>query len=48
MKKGEFKERSRNIPRFYKKCKQYQDTMTENNELKVSELHPLPDYLNNL
>ncbi|MFX1284726.1 MAG: hypothetical protein ACFFB5_13790 [Promethearchaeota archaeon] len=48
MKKGEFKEHSRAIPRFYKNVKQYQNTMTANNLLEVSELHSLDKFLQDL
>jgi len=39
--KGEFKEKSTEIPRFYKKCKQYGETKTTNRMLLVKHLHPV-------
>jgi len=39
--KAEFKKRSVEIPRFYKECKQYGETKTENRMLPVNELEPL-------
>lgn len=39
--KGEFRKRSIEIPRFYKKCKQYDETKTVNRTMLIRELYPL-------
>jgi hypothetical protein len=39
--KNEFKQRSIEIPRFYKDCKQYGETKTVNRKMYVHELNPL-------
>jgi len=39
--KGDFLDKSKEIPRFYKECKQYGDTQTENNMMLIKELLPL-------
>jgi len=41
MTKGEFKKKAVEIPRFYKKCKQYGETKTDNYNLLVQNLNPL-------
>ncbi|MHA1369703.1 MAG: hypothetical protein ACTSRA_08335 [Promethearchaeota archaeon] len=38
MTKGDFKEKSESIPRFYKKCKQYADILVKNNMIQVQDL----------
>jgi hypothetical protein len=43
--KGEFRDKSHKIPRFYKHCKQYAETKTENRMVLVSELHSIKDLL---
>jgi len=45
MSKGEFKNKSKKIPRFYKHCKQYGETKTENQTLLVKELSSLRNIL---
>jgi len=45
MSKGEFKRQSKFIPRFYKKCKQYAETKTDNRAIEISKLHSLKDIL---
>lgn len=45
MSKGEFKRRSREIPRFYKDCKQYSETRTVNNMLMIADLDPITPIL---
>jgi hypothetical protein len=45
MSKGEFRERSTQTPRFYKECKQYDETKTENRMLLVKNLRPMSDLL---
>jgi len=41
--KGEFKEKSEEIPRFFKGCKQYAETKTVNRMMLISDLHPISD-----
>lgn len=45
MSKGEFKRRSRKIPRFYKDCKQYSETRIDNCMLIIAELDPITSIL---
>ncbi len=45
MEKGEFKKKSTEIKRFYKDCKQYRDTLTDNNMIIVQDLHPLSNII---
>jgi len=45
MTKGEFRNKSKKIPRFYKKCKQYGETKTENRMLLVNELNSIKELL---
>jgi len=45
MTKGEFRKRAKEIPRFYKKCKQYGETKTVNRMLLVKDLHPMSELL---
>jgi len=45
IRKGEFKDKSEEIPRFYKECKQYAETKTVNRTLYVKELHSITDIL---
>lgn len=45
MPKADFKKKTVEIPRFYKKCKQYGETKTVNRMLPVNELNPLIDLL---
>ena len=41
MTKGEFRSTATEIPRFYKKCKQYGETKTVNRTLLINALHPM-------
>lgn len=43
--KGEFKENSREIPRFYKDCKQYGETKTVKRMMYVKDIHSISDLL---
>jgi hypothetical protein len=45
MRKGDFRQRSVEIPRYYKKCKQYGETKTVNRMLPIIELNPLSHIL---
>ena len=45
IKKGEFKQSSTSIPRFYKDCKQYSETRVENHMMMVGDLSSLRDLL---
>lgn len=45
MSKGEFREKSKSIPRFSKDVKQYHETKTDNRGLLIKELYSLKDIL---
>lgn len=45
IRKGEFRERSVEIPRFYKDCKQYSETQTINRKMIIKDLYAIDKFL---